>query len=281
MILRCRDVTFDLRHRTLVMGIVNVTPDSFSDGGRFLTPEAAVEHSRRLLEEGADLIDLGAESTRPGSSPVDPDEQIRRLTPVIEAVVGMPGAVVSVDTQDAGVAARALELGAHLINDISALGDPGMARVVADHGAGLVLMHMQGVPTTMQTDPRYTDVVREVALFLADRKATAQAGGVRDECLAVDPGLGFGKTLEHNLALLASLDWFAHLRRPVLVGASRKGFLGRLTGDAPSEDRLEASLAAAAIAAWQGARILRVHDVAATRRALAVVDATRNARHPS
>ena len=278
MILRCRDVRFDLGQRTLVMGIVNVTPDSFSDGGRFLTPDAAIAHARQLLAEGADLLDLGAESTRPGSAPVDADEQIRRLAPVIEALAGTPGAVLSVDTQSSRVAEAGLRLGAHMVNDVSGLRDPGMAKVVAAHGAGLVLMHMQGDPGSMQKEPRYTDVVREVAMFLAERKAVAQAGGVQQECIAIDPGLGFGKTLEHNLALLASLEWFAPLNRPLLIGASRKGFLGRLTGDAPAEDRLEASLAAAVIAAMQGARILRVHDVAATRRALAVADATRAAK---
>ncbi len=275
MILRCRDVHFDLGRRTLVMGIVNLTPDSFSDGGQFLAPDAAIAHAAQLLAEGADLLDLGAESTRPDSAPVDADEQIRRLSPVIEALAGTPGAVLSVDTQSARVAEHALRLGAHMVNDVSALRDPGMAKVVAAHGAGLVLMHMQGDPGNMQKDPIYTDVVREVAMFLAERKAIAEAAGVAKECIAIDPGLGFGKTLEHNLTLLASLEWFAPLQRPLLVGASRKGFLGRLTGDAPAEDRLEASLAAAVIAAWQGARILRVHDVAATRRALAVADATR------
>lgn len=278
MIFRCRDVHFDLTQRTLVMGIVNITPDSFSDGGRFHTPQAALEHARRLLEEGADILDLGAESTRPGATAVEADEQIRRLTPVLAALAGTPGAVLSVDTRSAKVAARALELGAHAINDISALGDPDMARVLAEHGAGLVLMHMQGTPATMQAEPCYEDVVREVAAFLAERCAAAEAAGVARECLAVDPGLGFGKTIAHNLTLLASLDLLAPLRRPVLVGASRKGFLGKLTGNAPSEDRLEASLAAAVLAAWQGAHILRVHDVAATARALAITDATRAAR---
>lgn len=278
MILRCRDVRFDLSHRTLVMGIVNVTPDSFSDGGAFLEPEAAIAHARRLIEEGADLLDLGAESTRPGSSPVDEDEQIRRLSPVLEALAGAPNTVISVDTRSSKVAARALELGAHAINDISALRDPAMARIVAEHGAGLVLMHMLGAPGTMQDEPRYDDVVREVAAFLAERCSTAEAAGVPRECIAIDPGLGFGKTLAHNLTLLASLDLLAPLRRPVVVGASRKGFLGKLTDNAPSADRLEASLAAAVLAAWQGARIMRVHDVAATKRILAITDATRAAR---
>ncbi|MEO5988740.1 MAG: dihydropteroate synthase [Candidatus Eisenbacteria bacterium] len=278
MILRCRDVQFELGQRTMIMGIVNVTPDSFSDGGRFHTPEAAIAHAERLLGEGADILDLGAESTRPGAAPVEADEQLRRLTPVLEALRNMPGAVISVDTQRAEVAARALELGAHAINDISALGDADMAHVVAEHGAGLLLMHMQGTPETMQQNPVYEDVVREVATFLAQRRALAQAAGVADECIAVDPGLGFGKTLAHNLTLLASLEMLAPLRRPIVVGASRKGFLGALTSDSPSLDRLEASLAAAVLAAWQGASILRVHDVAATRRALTVTDSTRRLR---
>ncbi len=275
MIFDCRDVRFDLAERSLVMGIVNVTSDSFSDGGRHLAPDAAIAHARELLAEGADVLDLGAESTRPGSTPVPPAEQIRRLSPILLALKGTPGAVLSVDTRSAEVAREALALGAHVINDVSALAEPAMAAVIAEAGAGVVLMHMQGSPDTMQIAPTYTDVVGEVATFLAQRCLLAQAAGVRRECIAVDPGLGFGKTLAHNLALLGSLSTLVALGRPVVVGASRKAFLGKLTGDAPTHDRLEASLAAAVLASWQGASILRVHDVAATRRALALADATR------
>ena len=259
------------------MGIVNVTPDSFSDGGRFMAPENAISHGRQLLEEGADLIDLGAESTRPGSQPVPADEQVKRLAPVVEALASI-GAVLSIDTQSAVVAHAMLGRGAHLINDISALGDPDMAAVVAQHGAGLVLMHMQGTPATMQLAPHYRDVVDEVAAFLAQRSAKARAAGIADECIVLDPGIGFGKTLEHNLALLGSLTTLVRLGHPVLVGVSRKGFLGRLTGEDSPQQRFEASLAAGVLAAWQGVHLLRVHDVAATRRALALSDAVTQQR---
>ncbi len=263
MILRCRDRLLDCSARTLVMGIVNVTPDSFSDGGRYLEPEAAIARCLELEAEGADILDLGAESTRPGSQPVPAAEQIRRLEPVLRALAGRreaaaptltrpEAALVSVDTRSAAVAARALELGAHMINDVSALSDPGMATSVAASGAALVLMHMQGTPATMQDAPRYEDVAREVAGYLGERMAVARGAGVAEECLAVDPGIGFGKSAAHSLELLARLDELARLGRPVLVGASRKRFLAALLGEAPVERRLEASLAAAVIAALGG-----------------------------
>jgi len=292
MILRCRDRVLELSKRTLVMGIVNVTPDSFSDGGRYLEPGAAIARCRELVEQGADLLDLGAESTRPGSQPVPPEEQIRRLEPVLRALAERPpsgrpegpltgrpeAALISVDTRSAPVAARALELGAHMINDVSALADPAMAATVAASGAALVLMHMRGTPATMQDDPRYDDVAREAATFLRERMALAREAGVAEECLAVDPGIGFGKAVTHSLELLARLDELARLGRPVLVGASRKRFLGALIGEMPVERRLEASLAAAVIAAWGGAAIVRAHDVIETVRVLRVTDAVRAAR---
>lgn len=261
--------------RCLVMGVLNVTPDSFSDGGRWLDPAAAIARGRALLAEGADLLDVGAESTRPGAAPVGAAEQVRRLAPVIE---GLAGAPLAVDTASAEVAADALARGACVVNDITALGDPAMAGVVARAGAGLVLMHMRGTPRTMQDDPRYDDVIAEVRDHLAQRLAVAAAAGIAPEQVALDPGLGFGKTVAHNVALLAATRALAALGRPVLVGASRKSFLGRLTGEADPERRLEASLAAAVVAALDGARIVRVHDVAATVRALAVADAVRAAR---
>ncbi len=285
MIWRCRDRVFDLQSRTLVMGIVNVTPDSFSDGGRYLDPGAAIARCRQLLDEGADLIDIGAESTRPGSQSVPADEQIRRLAPVLEALAGdwhtWPEAAVSVDTASAAVAEAALALGAHVINDTSALRDPSMTGVVARSGAALVLMHMRGTPQDMQADPRYDDVVREVGEFLQARREAATAAGVADEAIALDPGIGFGKTSEHSLQLLAGTRALAALGRPVLVGASRKSFLARIAGTAPTsapEQRVDASLAAAAIAAYEGARILRVHDVAQTLRVARVADAARAVR---
>ncbi len=280
MIWRCRGHVLDLSARTLVMGIVNVTPDSFSDGGRYAEPAAAIARCEALLDEGADLLDLGGESTRPGSQPVAPEEQWRRLGPVLEGLAARrPGALLSVDTQSAAVAERALASGAAIVNDVSALADPAMAGVVAAAGAGLVLMHLRGSPATMQDDTAYGDVVEEVRAFLAARLGVARAAGVAAEAVALDPGIGFGKSAEGSLALLAHVPALASLGRPVLIGASRKRFLGALTGDAPVHDRLEASLAAAAIAAALGARIVRVHDVRASVRAVRVADAVRAASH--
>jgi dihydropteroate synthase len=279
VIWRCRDVTYDLTERVLVMGIVNVTPDSFSDGGRYLAPEAAVARAHLLLTEGADLVDLGAESTRPGSPAVPAGEQWRRLAPVLARLHDeRPDAVVSVDTRSADVAGWALAAGARVVNDVSALGDPAMAGIVGGAGAGLVLMHMRGSPETMQRDTAYDDVTREVARHLEARMAAAEAAGVARDRVALDPGIGFGKSAEGSLALLARLPELVATGRPVLVGASRKSFLARLTGeDGPPESRLAASLAAAAIAVWQGARILRVHDVADTVRVVRVATAAKQA----
>lgn len=270
---RGRDLRADARPG--VMGIVNVTPDSFSDGGRFLAPDAAIAHGRALLAEGADLLDVGAESTRPGSDPVPPAEQVRRLAPVLE---GLRGAPLSVDTASAEVAAFALERGAIVVNDVTALADPAMAGVIARAGAGVVLMHARGTPRTMQDDPRYDDVAGEVEAFLAARLAAATAAGISPEAVALDPGIGFGKTADHNWALLAAIPRLAALGRPVVIGASRKRFLGAVAGaDDPPERRLEASLAVAALAARDGAAVLRVHDVAATVRAVRAADAVRAA----
>jgi dihydropteroate synthase len=280
---RCREREFDLGVRTLVMGIVNVTPDSFSDGGRFLAPDAAIAQGRRLIAEGADLVDLGAESTRPGAEPVAPEEQIRRLLPAIEALVG-DGACVSVDTASAEVARRALAAGAAVVNDVTALGDPGMPRAVAEAGAGLVLMHMRGTPRTMQQDPRYQDAAREVADWLGARLAGARRSGIAAERLALDPGIGFGKMPRHNFELLARLEELAALGRPVVVGVSRKSFLGKRDGeplpDLPPDQRLEGGLAATAVAVFLGGRIVRTHDVAATVRAVRIADRLRAARRP-
>ncbi len=276
---RCRDRVFDLSARVLVMGVVNVTPDSFSDGGRTLSPGAAIAHARGLLAEGADLVDVGAESTRPGAGPVSAAEQLRRLAPVIEALADEPSACLSVDTANAEVADRALELGARVVNDVTALADPGMAAVVARRGAGLVLMHMAGTPATMQRDPHYEDVAREVRGHLADRLAAARAAGVSPACIALDPGIGFGKTVRHNFELLARLDELKPLGRPLLVGVSRKSFIGRAL-DLPVDQRLEGGLAAGAVAVFLGASILRTHDVAATVRAARIAEALREARRP-
>ncbi|MBC7092546.1 dihydropteroate synthase [Candidatus Bipolaricaulota bacterium] len=259
---------WDLEGRVLVVGVVNVTPDSFSDGGRFFDPDAAAAHALRLAKEGADLVDIGGESSRPGAEPVPAEEELRRVLPVIERLRGRLGVPMSVDTTKAAVAEAALQAGAQIVNDISALrADPGMARVVAGHGALVVLMHMQGTPRTMQLAPHYQDVVREVRSFLAERIEAAAAVGIDRDLVAVDPGIGFGKTVEHNLDLLRRLDELGELGRPILVGPSRKSFLGAVLG-LPVAERLEATLAACAVAVARGADMVRVHDVAPVRRAV-------------
>ncbi len=255
------------------MGIVNVTPDSFSDGGRFLDAPAAIAHGRELLAEGADILDIGGESTRPGAEPVGADEEIRRVVPVVEALVA-EGARVSIDTTKAEVARRALEAGATIVNDVAAFRfDPELAGVTAEHGAGCVLMHMLGEPRTMQEDPRYDEVVADVKAFLEERLAYAVAQGVPEDRIWLDPGIGFGKTLEHNLELIARLDEIVAIGRPVVFGASRKSFLGKLTGRQVDE-QLAGSIAANIIAHERGARVFRVHDVAPTVDALALATAT-------
>jgi dihydropteroate synthase len=252
--------------RPRIMGILNVTPDSFSDGGRWPTTEAAVRRGVELAGEGADILDVGGESTRPGAAAVPADEEARRVVPVIAALAREVSVPLSVDTRRAAVAAAALAAGACAVNDVSALGDPAMAAVVRDAGAGVVLMHMRGTPADMQRDPRYGDVAAEVRAYLAARLAAAVAAGIGRERIAVDPGLGFGKTTAHNLALLDALARLAELA-PVVVGASRKRFIGEIAG-APVDRRLAGSLTVALWCAARHAAVLRVHDVAATRAAL-------------
>ncbi len=255
------------------MGIVNVTPDSFYDGGRHAVPDAALAHARRLLAEGADLIDIGGESTRPGAQPIAADEECARVIPVVAALRGESDVPISVDTTKAAVAAEALAHGADVVNDISAgRFDAAMLPLVAARGATVVLMHMQGTPATMQTAPAYDDVVAEVEAFLRAHIDAAAAAGIGHSRIWLDPGIGFGKRREDNLTLLAHLRRLAALGFPLLVGASRKRFLAADRDDAP-DDRLAASLAAATLAAAGGAAIVRVHDVAATRRAVALADA--------
>jgi dihydropteroate synthase len=246
--------------RPSVMGIVNVTPDSFSDGGVNFRAEDAVASARRMAEEGAAIVDVGGESTRPGADPVSAEEELGRIEPVLEQLAGLP---VSIDTAKAEVARRALELGAELVNDVTALrADPGLAEVVADSGAYLCLMHMQGEPRTMQTEPRYDDVVSEVKAFLEDRLRFAVGAGIAEERVCLDPGIGFGKTVEHNFELIRRLDEIASLGRPVVVGFSRKSSLGKILGDPEATTGpLSASIAAAVTAYERGATILRVHDV--------------------
>jgi dihydropteroate synthase len=257
--------------RTRIMGVVNVTPDSFSDGGRWLDPAAAVAQGLRLEAEGADMLDIGGESTRPGAEPVGVDEELRRVIPVIEALAREARVPVSVDTRNAEVMRRAVAAGARLINDVAALGHgPDSLRVAAESGLPVVLMHAQGDPRTMQRDPRYDDVVLDVYDWLEARIAACEAAGIARARIIADPGIGFGKTLEHNLALLGSLSIFHGLGCPLLLGASRKSFIGRLIGGVPASERVPGSVAAALIAVAHGVQIVRVHDVAATRQGLAV-----------
>jgi dihydropteroate synthase len=255
--------------RGALVGVLNVTPDSFSDGGRYSDVDAALAHGRRLAAEGAALVDVGGESTRPGADPVPEELELERVLPVIEGLAA-DGIAVSIDTSKAAVAQAALAAGAVLVNDVTALrGDAGMATVVAGAGADVCLMHMLGEPRTMQDDPRYEDVVAEVEEFLAERAEAAVAAGIARERIALDPGIGFGKTLAHNLALLRALPRLAQLG-PLLVGVSRKRFLGALCGRDVADDRTAASLAAALYCYRGGAHLLRVHDVRATADALAV-----------
>jgi len=257
--------------RTRVMGILNITPDSFSDGGRYFDPDAALRHGLTMVEQGADLLDVGGESTRPGSDPVSAEEEWRRIGPVIRSLGNKVDVPVSVDTMKREVASKAMEVGASIVNDVSGLRDPAMVRLVAGSRAGAVVMHMLGNPKTMQTHPKYTDVVRQVRSFLRERIQVLEAAGVPSDAIAVDPGVGFGKTQEHNLVLLNRLDRLASLGHPVVVGVSRKSFIERLAGGEP-EERLPGSLAAASLAVAKGAHVVRAHDVRETVRAMRVVD---------
>jgi dihydropteroate synthase len=263
--------------RPSVMGVLNVTPDSFSDGGRFVDPGDAIVHGRRLVEEGAALVDVGGESTRPGAAPVSAEDELARVEPVLEGLRGLP---LSIDTSKAEVARRALELGAELVNDVTALrADPDLAEVVADGDAFVCLMHMQGEPRTMQVAPRYDDVVSDVLAFLEERVAFAVSRGIGEERICVDPGIGFGKTPDQNLELLRRLDVLVALGRPVLVGVSRKSTLGKILGDAgATTGSLAASIAAAVAAYERGASMIRAHDVRETVDALEVAAAVERGR---
>jgi dihydropteroate synthase len=259
----------------VVVGILNVTPDSFSDGGDFLDPEAAAEHAATMLDEGADILDVGGESTRPGSDPVSQTEEIRRVVPVVERILSVrPEALISVDTYRAGTATAALEAGASLINDVTALrGDPRMVSVIVEAECPVILMHMQGEPKTMQREPHYQDVVHEVRDFLAERVEYAVAAGVRSEDVILDPGFGFGKNFQHNLDLLRNLNVLVDLGFPVLIGASRKSFIEKITGVQEARDRVSGTVATTVLAYERGATFFRVHDVRANREALAVAEA--------
>jgi dihydropteroate synthase len=261
-----------------IMGVVNVTPDSFSDGGRFLDAEAAIAQGRRLAEEGAGILDVGGESTRPGAEPVGAEEELRRVLPVVE---GLAGERVSIDTSKVAVARAALDAGASLVNDVTAFrAEPALAGLVAERGVDCCLMHMLGTPRTMQEDPRYEDVVSDVKAFLEERLAFAVREGVDEARVMLDPGIGFGKTVEHNLELLRRLDELVAIGRPVVIGVSRKSFLGRITGREVG-DRAVATAAVNALALERGASVFRVHDVAETRDALVMTAATLAGRWPA
>jgi dihydropteroate synthase len=274
MIFRARQFTFTFPRPALVVGIVNVTPDSFSDGGRFLEADRAVRHALQLVEQGAAMLDVGGESTRPGSEPVNETEELRRVIPVIEALISCVKIPVSIDTRKPAVARAALAAGASIVNDVAAnRTDEAMWRVVEAAGAGYICMHMQGTPQTMQINPRYSDVVHEVEAFFRERLQSLNRCGVPPEQVALDVGIGFGKSVEHNLQLLAGLRSFTKLERPLLLGASRKSFIGKVVDAGSPEPRLAGSLACACLAVAAGAQLVRAHDVAETVQAVRMTEA--------
>ena len=274
MILRARQFTYQFPRPVLLMGIVNVTPDSFSDGGKFLKPDAAVEHGLALIREGADILDIGGESTRPNAAPVSETEELRRVLPVIEALATRVTIPLSIDTMKPAVARAALRAGASIVNDVAAnRDDDSMWRIVAEAEAGYVAMHMQGTPQTMQKAPTYQNVSDEVSRFFGERLQRFAAAGMPAESVVLDVGIGFGKSVAHNLQLLASLRGFTRWHRPLLLGVSRKSFLPKATGDNESADRLPGSLACACWGTNNGMNILRTHDVAASRQALRMTEA--------
>jgi dihydropteroate synthase len=271
----------DLRRPTLVMGIVNATPDSFSDGGRFASPEQAADHALAMIEAGADWLDIGGESTRPGALRVPEEEQIRRTIPVIRAIRQKSEILISIDTTRAAVWQAARDAGANLVNDISAgRDDPEMFSQIAKSNAGIILMHMQGEPATMQIQPAYKNVTSEVAQFLLDRRDAAVSAGIDSRRILLDPGLGFGKTVSHNLRLMADIPVLAGLGHPLVVGPSRKSFIGEITGEKRSEHRQIGTCAACALCAERGANVLRVHDISPVAQTLRMVRAIAGAKMP-
>lgn len=261
-------------NRTLIMGVLNITPDSFSDGGLFVDLGKAAAHAKQMLKDGADIIDIGGESTRPYSKAISEEEELKRVQPVIEKLLKETNAPLSIDTYKPKVAEKCLESGAHLVNDITGLGNKEMLKVIARHNAPVVIMHMKGVPKNMQENPVYKDVVEEIKGFLSDRVSKAQKAGI--DKVIIDPGIGFGKTREHNLQILKRLNEFRDLGCPILVGPSRKSFIGNITG-LPVNERLEGTLASVVIAVMNGANIVRVHDVKECKRAVQIADAVKHA----
>jgi dihydropteroate synthase len=270
---RIRGIDHDLSKRGLIMGVLNVTPDSFSDGGKYWSLDAAVQHGLELVEEGADVLDIGGESTRPGAEAVPEEEEKRRVIPVIKRLRGKTQALISIDTMKPGVALAALEAGADIINDVNGLRDPGMLQVAADSDAGLIVMHMQGEPRTMQANPTYEDVVAEVQAFFGERLAALEQVGVAPERVALDPGFGFGKTLDQNLTLLRSLARLSVADRPLAVGVSRKSMIAKLLGDADMEKRHWPTVALTAWMREAGAQIVRVHEVRPNAEAMRMIEA--------
>ena len=274
--IRCREKTLPVGSKVLIIGILNVTPDSFSDGGRFIDPLIAVDQAQKLIAEGADIIDIGGESTRPGASYVCEEEEIARIRPIVEALGKCTDIPLSIDTRKASVAQVALDCGASIVNDVSSFQDDSrMAQVVQKSGAGVVLMHRQGHSLTMQEAPYYEDVVSEVKGFLSERVAMAQSIGIPADHIIIDPGIGFGKTCSQNLKILANLGKFIQLKQPLMVSFSRKAFIGELTGK-PVAEREMGNAAVMATAVWQGASFLRVHDVAAMKNVIQMAQALRN-----
>jgi dihydropteroate synthase len=273
MLLRARDFEFNFPRPALVMGIVNVTPDSFSDGGKFVNPEAAISHALDLVAQGAEILDIGGESTRPRATPVEEAEELRRVMPVLEGLAGRVRIPLSIDTMKPRVAKAAVNAGASIINDVAAnRNDDTMWRMAAETGAGYVCLHMKGNPQTMQINPSYGDVIQEVTEFFVDRLGRLKNSGIPSDNILLDPGIGFGKSIEHNLQLLAALESFKKLGRPLVLGVSRKSFLGKIPGFGPDE-RLSGALACACLAVEAGVQIIRAHDVAETVRALRVTEA--------
>jgi len=274
MIWQCGKYQLYTADKPLIMGILNVTPDSFSDGGRFNTTDKALAHAMKMVEQGADIIDIGGESTRPGAAKVSVEEEIARVVPVIEALAKRSEVPISIDTYKSQVAKKAMDAGASIINDISGLRfDFQMAGVAAQYKAGLVLMHIKGTPEDMQQDPQYEDLLGEVKSYLSGSIKIALEAGIEKSAIAIDPGIGFGKTVEHNLSLIKNLSYFKGIGCPIVIGASRKSFIGKLNNDIPASERLPGSLAAAVLAVQNGAAIIRCHDVAETKQALRVARA--------
>lgn len=271
--MKLRDHAIEFGQRTFIMGILNCTPDSFSDGGQFLDPILAVDHAHQMIRDGADIIDIGGESSRPGSIPISANEEIDRVLPIIEKISAETDAIISIDTYKSEVAKTAINAGAEIVNDITALrGDPEMAQTVATTSPALILMHMQGDPKTMQIQPNYQNVIEDITSFLEDRIAFAEQNGIDKKKIVIDPGIGFGKTISHNLEILRKLDHFKRLKKPILIGTSRKSFIGKIL-DLPVEDRLEGTAATVAWSIAHGAEIIRVHDVKQISRVAKMTDA--------